>query len=88
MNYTTWFIGSRKSFKISDDIDKRNSIKPNEAGIGEILSQSQSLEPSYKFKGDELYVRAEILSSKKKANPYVAGEYERAWLQPVKPDKF
>ena len=88
VTYTTWFIGSRKSFKISDDIDKQNSIKPNEAGIGEILSQSQSLEPNYKFKGDELYVRAEILSSKKKANPYVAGEYERAWLQPVKPDNF
>ena len=85
--YTTWFIGTRKSFKASTDLAKRNSLKPSQAGIGEILGQAQSLEPSYKFKGDELYVRAEILSSKKKVNPYAAGEHERAWLQPVRPDK-
>ena len=87
VTYTTWFIGTRKNFKSSSDLPKRNSLKPSEAGIGEILGQSQSLEPSYTFNGDELYVRAEIMASKKKANPYVAGEHERAWLQPVRPGK-
>ncbi|MBC8243832.1 MAG: histidinol-phosphatase [Verrucomicrobia bacterium] len=85
VTYTTWFIGTRKTFKSSPDLAKRNSLKPSEAGIGEIFGQSQSLEPSYTFDGDELYVRAEITSSKKKANPYAAGEHERAWLQPVQP---
>jgi len=84
VTYTTRFIGTRKNFKASPDLVKRNSLKPSEAGIGEILGQSQSLEPSYTFDGDELYIRAEIVSSKKKANPYAAGEYERAWLQPVR----
>jgi len=87
VTYTTWFIGTRKNFKSSPDLAKRNSLKPSEAGIGEILGQSQSLEPSYTFNGDELYVRAEIMASKKKANPYAAGEHERAWLQPVRPGK-
>jgi hypothetical protein len=87
VTYTTWFIGTRKNFKSSPDLAKRNSLKPSEAGIGEILGQSQSLEPSYTFNGDELYVRAEIMASKKKANPYAAGEHERAWLQPVRPRK-
>ena len=87
VTYTTWFIGTRKNFKSSPDLAKRNSLKPSEAGIGEILGQSQSLEPSYTFDGDELYVRAEITSSKKKANPYAAGEHERAWLQPVRRGK-
>ena len=87
VTYTTWFIGTRKNFKSSSDLPKRNSLKPSEAGIGEILGQSQSLEPSYTFNGDELDVRAEIMASKKKANPYVAGEHERAWLQPVRPGK-
>ena len=87
VTYTTWFIGTRKNFKSSSDLAKRNSLKPSEAGIGEILGQSQSLEPSYTFNGDELYVRAEIMASKKKANPYAAGEHERAWLQPVRPGK-
>jgi len=27
------------------------------------------------------------MASKKKANPYAAGEHERAWLQPVRPSK-
>ena len=84
VTYTTWFIGTRKNFKSSNDLAKRNSLKPAQAGIGEILGQSQLLEPSYTFDGDELYVRAEIMSSKKMTNPYVAGEQERAWLQPVR----
>ena len=87
VTYTTWFIGTRKNFKSSGDLARLNSLKPAQAGIGEILGQSQSLEPSYTFDGDELYVRAEIISSKKMGNPYVAGEHERAWLQPVRPGK-
>ena len=87
VSYTTRFIGTRKNFKSSPDKAKRNSTKPSDAGIGVTLGQAQSLEPSYTFKGDELYVRAEVTSSKKKANPYVAGEFERAWLQPVQPSK-
>jgi len=87
VTYTTWFIGTRKNFKSSSDLAKRNSVKPAQAGIGEILSQSKSLEPSYTFKGDELYVRAEIMASKKKVNPYAVGEHERAWLQPVRSAK-
>ncbi|HJN90241.1 MAG TPA: histidinol-phosphatase [Verrucomicrobiota bacterium] len=87
VTYTTWFVGTRKNFKSSSDLAKRNSLKPAQAGIGEILGQSKSLEPSYTFKGDELYIRAEIVASKKKANPYAAGEHERAWLQPVRSGK-
>ncbi len=87
VTYTTTFIGTRKNFEKSPDLAKRNSTKPSDAGIGVVLGQAQSLEPNYTFKGDELYVRAEIVSSKKKANPYVAGEFERAWLQPVRPQK-
>jgi len=84
VTYTTRFIGTRKNFKASSDLAKRNSLKPDQVGIGVILGQTQSLEPSYTFDGHELYLRAEIVSSKKKANPYAAGEHERAWLQPVR----
>ena len=40
-------------------------------------------EPAYHFQGDELYVRAKVLSTRLKANPYREGEYESAWVQPV-----
>ncbi|MBT4902773.1 MAG: histidinol-phosphatase, partial [Verrucomicrobia bacterium] len=33
VTYTTWFIGTRKNFKSSPDLAKRNSLKPSEAGI-------------------------------------------------------
>ena len=32
---------------------------------------------------DELYVRAKVISSRTKENPYRAGEVEVAWTQPV-----
>jgi hypothetical protein len=37
------------------------------------------------MRGDELYVRARVVSSKPKANPAYAGEVEMAWTQPVRP---
>ena len=37
----------------------------------------------YAIQGDEIYVRAKIVSSKVKTNPGVTGEVECAWTQPV-----
>ena len=83
VTYKTWFVGTRNNFKNSKDLAKRNSLDPSAAGIGEILGQTNSIEPKYNFKGDELYVRAHVVSSKKKSNPYSSGEQEQAWLQPI-----
>ena len=83
VTYKTWFVGTRNNFKNSKDVAKRNSLDPSAAGIGEILGQTDSIEPKYNFEGDELYVRAHVVSSKKKSNPYSSGEQEQAWLQPI-----
>ena len=83
VTYKTWFVGTRNNFKNSKDVAKRNSLNPSAAGIGEILGQTDSIKPKYNFKGDELYVRAHVVSSKKKSNPYSSGEQEQAWLQPI-----
>ena len=83
VTYKTWFVGTRNNFKNSKDLAKRNSLDPSAAVIGEILGQTNSIEPKYNFKGDELYVRAHVVSSKKKSNPYSSGENEQAWLQPI-----
>jgi len=37
----------------------------------------------YKLRKTDLYVRAKIVSDKKKDNPYAEGEVETAWTQPV-----
>ena len=39
----------------------------------------------YDFKGDELYVRARVTSSRLHPRPYRKGDFEMAWTQPVLP---
>lgn len=48
-----------------------------------MLAEVKGTRASYTFKGDELYVRAKIISSKAKPNASVAGEVECAWTQPL-----
>ena len=57
--------------------------KPGE--IGEIVSTSTSLTPGHTMQGDELYLRARITSSRPHPRPYLAGDMEMAWTQPVRP---
>jgi hypothetical protein len=49
-----------------------------------VLASSESLTPSYSFRGDELYVRARVVSSKKHPNPSEIDDLESAWTQPTR----
>ncbi|HEY8477669.1 MAG TPA: hypothetical protein VIN09_12455, partial [Chloroflexota bacterium] len=53
--------------------------------IGKVVAESEELEPSYRFTGKELYVRAKVISTKPHPNPYAEGDVEVAWTQPVVP---
>jgi len=55
------------------------------AVIGELLSEVGGREAEYAFRGDELFVRAVVVSSRPHPNPYAEGDLETAWLQPVEP---
>jgi hypothetical protein len=89
VSYTTRFIGTRKGF------DRRNEPIRNTAGeplrvthrysteIGAVLAEQKGTSPSYQLTGDEIYVRATVISSKLKANPYLKEEMETAWTQPL-----
>ena len=46
---------------------------------------SESLEPSYRLTGKELYVRAKVTSTKQHPNPFQKGDVEVAWTQPMVP---
>lgn len=50
---------------------------------GEVLATVNGSKASYKMKGDELYVRARITSSRPHPNPSFKGQVEQAWTQPV-----
>jgi hypothetical protein len=50
---------------------------------GKVLLESSGVEATYRFAGDELYVRATIVSDRKHPNGYREGDLESAWVQPV-----
>lgn len=87
VDYVTRFIGTRRGF------DRRSEPQQDSAGrqvtrrysddIGVVLAEVRGANPSYIPRGDELYVRAKIISSKPKQFAGIEGETETAWTQPV-----
>jgi hypothetical protein len=48
-----------------------------------VLSEVTGTSATYRLRGDEIYVRARVISSKPKVNGSVANEFETAWTQPL-----
>jgi hypothetical protein len=53
------------------------------ADIGTVLASSEDLQPSYTLTGDELYVRAIVISDQLMENPAQPDHLQKAWTQPV-----
>lgn len=91
VTYTTRFIGTREGYTPPQPLAPDTTVAGAYtrfvygADVGVVLAEVDGTTPSYTFTGDELYVRAQVMSSKPKANPYRAGEVERAWTQPAVP---
>jgi hypothetical protein len=71
VSYVTRFIGSRMYG----------------GDVGAVLAEVAGASARYELTGDEIYVRAKVISSKLKANPYRTGEREVAWTQPLVPER-
>jgi hypothetical protein len=91
VKYTTRFIGTLRGFDPSSrpaPLPKTNSLPVTRIysdDIGAVLAEVRGPLAEYEFHGDELYVRATVISTKPKANPALKGETERAWVQPLVP---
>ena len=84
VSYKTEFIGTRMPTSV--DIDSReDSASVAVPEIGVLLASVDGGSASYSFVGNELYVRARVVSSKIKEDAVAAGEFEVAWTQPVLP---
>jgi len=89
VTYTTQFIGTRASYDTTNrsaaDSTGRPVTRRYSRDLGEVLAEVRGLTPRYTLHGDELYVRARVVSSRVKPNASVPGEREMAWTQPVRP---
>jgi len=92
VTYTTRFIGTRKGFDRTTtlieppaDEAKRTTLphRRYSKDVGAVLAEVKGTRANYKLKGDEIYVRAKIISSKPKQNGSVENEKEMAWTQPL-----
>ena len=66
--YTIRFVGTRR---------RRGSA------AGELLAERAGPTATYRFAGDELYVRATVVSDRRHPNGYAPDDLETAWAQPV-----
>ncbi len=92
VSYITRFIGTRRGYdRHSEAVLIATEDQPHAVtrrysdDVGEILAEVKGTSPTYTLTGDESYVRAKVISSKLKANPYAEGEMEVAWTQPFVP---
>jgi hypothetical protein len=89
VTYKVQFIGTRRGFDPTSRPGvavKTNAIPASRIyspQIGETLAEVEGASAAYTLDGDELYVRAKILSSKAKRNGYRGDEMEVAWTQPL-----
>jgi len=89
VEYRTRFIGTRREYdrsraeiEIADENGASVLYRYSDE-IGEVLAEVEGATPGYVFTGDEIYVRARVVSTRLKENPYREGEFETAWVQPV-----
>ena len=89
VSYTTQFIGTRRGYDtVSIAVHDSAGVpvtRRYSRDVGAVLSELRGRSASYTMGGDELYVRARIVSTKAKTNPSYDGEVEMAWTQPVRP---
>ena len=85
VSYLTRFIGTRKGFNnASEPVRAPNGealrvTHRYSAEVGTILAEVSGNDPTYQLKGDEIYVRAKVVSSKPKTNAATKDELEMAW---------
>lgn len=72
VTYETAFVGARR-------------VGADSVAVGHVFARLTGDEPSYRLTGDELFVRATVVSDRPMKNPYRKGETEKAWVQPVVP---
>lgn len=87
--YTIDFLGTRRGYDpagkpvLDKDGKEVRATRVYSDSIGETLETVAGTKATYRFRGDEIYVRARVTSSADHPNPSEPGDKKRAWVQPV-----
>lgn len=91
VTYRTDFIGTQRGFDdssspaVEDEQKAAGITRRYSDDVGQVLQSTTGPSATYKFAGDELYVRAVVTASRKHPNPSEPGDFQKAWVQPVQP---
>jgi len=93
VDYTVEFVGTRRSTDLTpiaerevatgDEDEPPRAVYRYSESIGEVFARTEGPDARYDVTGDELYVRARVISSRYHANPFAEGDVEMAWTQPL-----
>ena len=89
VDYQIEFIGTRRGYSrdtepaVSDPEKAAQITRVYSDEVGQVLQSTAGTTATYKFVGDELYVRATVTSSRRHPNPSEPNDLEKAWVQPV-----
>lgn len=89
VTYTIEFVGTLKGFDATSQpmLDKDgkeiHTTRIYSKEIGQTLKSVAGPKARYEFQGNELYVRATVISSRPHPNPSEPGDMEKAWVQPT-----
>ncbi len=89
VDYTIEFIGTRRGYdRVSHPVmdtkgGEMRVTRRYSADVGAVLATERGVKAEYRLRGDELYVRARVTSSRDQQRSPVAGDKERAWTQPL-----
>lgn len=78
--YSIDFVGTRKPTNATDKKED-DTFDINNLKVGEVLKSELGNTATYKFSGDEYYVRAVIRSNKAPENPIFRDQKKKAWTQ-------
>jgi hypothetical protein len=90
VTYSIEFVGTRRGVDLAGatvtappaDAPGRLSQRYDER-IGETFERVAGTRARYVARGDEIYVRARVVSSRLHPNPFAEGDREMAWTQPL-----
>lgn len=88
VQYRTVFLGTRRGFDaastpvMGEDGEVPNVTRRYSEQVGAALAVVSGPKPRYRWKGDELYVRAVVTADVPPENPVWEGQRQQAWTQP------